>query len=274
MSAHTAYNKHGNPRPSAGQRGRAGSPQRHSLESLIGDIDSYIAEQEAYSRDGGSEELGRARSDSRGTMFVDMDDEGEMVVSYRHQPREPISVPSREEDGGEGDFPQGDLYVVGGHDGGGGQETSTDAPRYMTSHDGVQYVRVGVNALGKGIYVQKKEGQRYEVEAHIRPARRSSHPSTPAQHHHHQHYRRTPYPPSNRPEDPRRSQPTHPSNGFYAGGREDEYPRPMHRVENKPLPPVPREACVGAHDCRLKRELLWSRALDVECRAPGLRPMD
>ncbi|KAJ4299163.1 hypothetical protein N0V90_004407 [Kalmusia sp. IMI 367209] len=57
--------------------------QKHGVDDLIATIDAYLAEQISYRYD-------RAMStDSRGTMFVDFDDAGEMVVSYRIPHRKP-----------------------------------------------------------------------------------------------------------------------------------------------------------------------------------------
>ncbi|KAF2439548.1 hypothetical protein P171DRAFT_436198 [Karstenula rhodostoma CBS 690.94] len=235
MSTHTSYTHGGTayPRAAAGQRTRANSPmlgrEKHSLESLIDDIDSYIAEQEAYSQgSGGEERLGRGRSDSLGTMFVDMDETGEMVVSYRYQPRESMPVPRQHQRQrqDEGELPAGDLYVI---DGGGFAPEETHAPRYIAGRDGAQFIRVGVNALGRGIYVQQREGQRYEVEDRSHRGRRPDTIPTHYQRHHARVYAE--------PEPPRRP---HLPNDYYAADRKGDYPRPMRRVENKPLPPLPR----------------------------------
>ncbi|KAL5423994.1 hypothetical protein PMIN04_003452 [Paraphaeosphaeria minitans] len=58
------------------------------LASLIADIDTYMAEQAAYERARRADpRSARPRADSRGTLFVDVDEEGGMVASYRHPRR-------------------------------------------------------------------------------------------------------------------------------------------------------------------------------------------
>ncbi|OAG11686.1 uncharacterized protein CC84DRAFT_1224979 [Paraphaeosphaeria sporulosa] len=242
MSTHTAHtHTYGSLRPAAGQRARADSPmmkenpEKHSLESLIGDIDTYIAEQEAYERDSWDEErpgMGRPRSDSRGTMFVDMDEGGAMVVSYRYPleptPALPARSPRRDE------LPEGELYVVDGQEVG--------AAPYMQDEDGASFVRVGVSADGKGIYVPKREGGRYGVGGHSRPRHRRG-PRARSNSAQRPQYRCSPYPTTTAH---RRPHCTALPSDLDAGSTEGEYPRPMRRVENninidvdKPLPRLP-----------------------------------
>ncbi|KAJ4350070.1 uncharacterized protein N0V89_008691 [Didymosphaeria variabile] len=219
MSNDTAYPySNTRPRATAGQRARAGSPMqkegKHSLESLIDDIDDFIAEQEAYNRPA------RARSDSRGTMFVDINEEGEIVVSYRHPP----PTLSKSTHGRGNDLPEGDLYIVGGGQDGG------YAPRYLTAGDGGEFVRVAINAAGRGIYVQKMDGHRYDFEGEEQRMLQSQSHSN----------RRAPGRPKKQARTNRRPPISSLPSDCYAGGKKGEYPRPMRRVENKTLPRLPR----------------------------------
>jgi hypothetical protein len=204
MSTHTAHTPHptARPRASAGQRGAwADSPvpqrERHSLESLISDIDTYLAEQEAYGR----AQPGLRRTASRGTMFVDVREDGEMVVSYRlrHGQRDPHPHPHPHQHHarfrGEGERPEAEAEAEGG--------------LYVLGCDGGD-----ADALPYGV------GHRT--------------------HHPHTRHLSAPAPAPARTEHCARPRATDVPRGIYAGSETGAYPRPMRRVENKPLPSVPR----------------------------------
>ena len=155
-------------------------------------------------------------------MFVDVDERGEMVVSWRNMP----AKRGEEKEYRQGDIhgggvprelgmdelPEGELYVVdGAYDG-------SYAPRYITASDGTQFVRVGINAARRGIYVKapaSSPSHSHPEEQHVRRQRRV----------------------------PRKPAPTQLPDDFYHPGPKGQYPRPMRRVDNKnkPLPRVPRE---------------------------------
>ncbi|KAF1970069.1 hypothetical protein BU23DRAFT_650934 [Bimuria novae-zelandiae CBS 107.79] len=73
-----------------GKKVAEGEKEKHSVESLVEEIDAYLAEQE---RESFASAGGVRRVDSRGTMFLDMSEEGEWVISWRNQtavPREGV----------------------------------------------------------------------------------------------------------------------------------------------------------------------------------------
>lgn len=138
------------------------TPAHPSLESLIETVDTFIAEQTAFYSS--SRPTYTRASSSRGTMFVDVDEQGGMSVSWRYPERQrekgtpsssatyhaPSPQPLQEE---EVEEEQGALYAmhVPGPDG-------LLAPPYIRGADGAVFKRVSVNRHGRGVYVQSVTG--------------------------------------------------------------------------------------------------------------------
>lgn len=137
--------------------------ERHSLDSLIEDIEGYIAEQETFARTPSFAGPGGVlqRSDSRGTMFVDVDERGGMEVSWRgereyvrrcrhrhHHCRHSSYDDGLAVGGGEEDLPEEEVRVVDSVD------VHVNAPRYIDTPTGIQLVRVAFDAQGRALYVK------------------------------------------------------------------------------------------------------------------------
>jgi hypothetical protein len=152
---------------------RSETREKHTVDSLVQEIDQYLAEQEDFRR------ARLQRADSRGTMFIDTLENGEMKISYRNDvQREEYAGPSedatpamsryenqrgggphsRRNDvrmslhrGHESGLPSGNLYTIDRKPG----ESAAYAPRKVEVRDGTVFARVAVNSAGCGIYVKK-----------------------------------------------------------------------------------------------------------------------
>lgn len=242
---------------------RSETREKHTVDSLVQEIDQYIAEQEDFRR------AGLQRSDSRGTMFIDTLENGEMKISYRNDTLrgEEAAGPRGDEDAGptvlgceeqrggqtrsrrhvvrmslhrghERGLPEGNLYTIDRRPG----ESSAYAPRKVEIRDGTVFVRVAVNAAGCGIYVRKHD-------YHPRPAP----PPPPSTSHirearvlHGQPYQH----PTCTPESGLEGAFYH--DGKAMGDADFRRPRPMRQFDAGTGRPVPRIARRPTHERRRK----------------------
>ena len=129
---------------------------RRTVDSLVQAIDEYIAEQEDFRRPQ------PARSDSRGTMFIDTLPNGDMKISYRNDPNkhsedthhhlgERVATTSLTRSH-ERVLPDEDLYTIDRRPG----ESVAYAPPEVKAKDGTVFVRVRINSAGCGIYAKQQ----------------------------------------------------------------------------------------------------------------------
>lgn len=243
---------------STNSKRRSETREKHTVDSLVQEIDQYLAEQEDFRR------ARLQRADSRGTMFIDTLENGEMKISYRNDVQREEDAGSSEDAvpgvsryenqrgggahsrrndvrmslhrGHERGLPSGNLYTIDRKPG----ESAAYAPRKVETRDGTVFVRVAVNAAGCGIYVKK--------HAHRSPAPAPPLPPT----YHTREARVLHGEPSQRPLPGSGLAAAFYHDGKSTGEADFRRPRPMRRFDTATGKPAPRVARRPTHERRRK----------------------